>query len=91
MMACKNWTYEQYLESYDGWESTIEAGEYGYWSRGQHIQCDIPRLTPEEFAEHKIKLAEAKAAFDLAYKAQDTLAMDKALSESFPHELVLLV
>jgi hypothetical protein len=90
-MAYPDWTYEQYLEQYEQWESTIEAGEYGYYSRGKHVKCDIPKLTQAEFEQHKASLEVANRNFDTAHKAQNLEAMDKALSESFPHELVLLV
>lgn len=86
-----NFSHEDYLKAWDGWESTIEAGEYGYFSHGRHVKCFISKLSLPEFQEHVRQLKEANLAFETAHKANDLAGMDQALGASFPHELVLLI
>jgi hypothetical protein len=84
-------TYQDYLSNWESQFGDDDTAEYGYWSYGVHVPTEVHRLTETEFNEHLSGLNKAQESFDIALKANDDNGMGNALSESFPHELVLLI
>lgn len=86
-----NWQYEDYLAAWEDCFGDVIFADYHYWSRGKEVPCTLQRPSEEEFKQHIKALKAAWDAFDQAVKANDDAAMDQALADAFPHELVLLV
>lgn len=86
-----DYTYDEYLETFEDMFGDVDEADYHYWKHGKKVPCVIKRLTFQQFTEHVAACDKYSAAWDAAYKADDGAAMDAVLDESFPHELVLLL
>ena len=84
-------TYQDYLDNWELMFGEETSGEYAYYNHGRRYPVPVHRLSEKEFNEHLKALNVASDHFDEAFKADDSDGLDKALAESFPHELALLI
>lgn len=84
-------TYQDYLDNWDSNFGVADTGEYASYHYGKRRLNDVHRLSEDEFNKHLKALNVASEHFDKALASDDGAGMDAALSESFPHELALLL
>lgn len=85
------YTYQEYLACWDASFEDADEGSTRVWIFGKAVDRPVKRLTSDEFSLHMEQLRNCGDKYNEAAMRDDWKAMDAALQESFPHEVVLLL